>query len=63
MVALATNKEGKFIAYPTEATANGMLVNKTAFDKAGIDVDEVSKTWTWSEWETIVKRLSQPILP
>jgi len=57
MVAFATNKEGKFIAYPTEATANGMLVNKTAFDKAGIDVDEVSKTWTWSEWETIVKKV------
>ncbi len=57
MVAFATNKDGKFVAYPTEATANGMLVNKTAFDRAGIDVDEVSKTWTWSEWETIIKKV------
>jgi len=57
MVAFATNKDGKFIAYPTEATANGMLVNKTAFDKAGINVDEVSKTWTWAEWETIIAKV------
>ena len=57
MVAFASNKDGKFVAYPTEATANGMLVNKTAFDKAGIDVDEVSKTWTWGEWETIIKKV------
>lgn len=57
MVAFASNKDGKFVAYPTEATANGMLVNKTAFDNAGIDVDEVSKTWTWGEWETIIKKV------
>ncbi|NLK06574.1 MAG: extracellular solute-binding protein, partial [Spirochaetales bacterium] len=57
MVAFATNKDGKFIAYPTEATANGMLVIKTAFDKAGINVDEVSKTWTWAEWETIIAKV------
>lgn len=57
MVAFASNKDGQFIAYPTEATANGMLINKTAYDKAGIDVDELSKTWTWSEWETIVQKV------
>ncbi|MDT4763341.1 sugar ABC transporter substrate-binding protein [Sphaerochaeta sp. PS] len=57
MVAFASNKDGKFVAYPTEATANGMLVNKTAFNNAGIDVDEVSKTWTWGEWETIIKKV------
>ncbi|MCK9348613.1 MAG: extracellular solute-binding protein, partial [Sphaerochaeta sp.] len=57
MVAFASNPKGEFIAYPTEATANGMLVNKSAFDKAGIDVDEVSKDWTWSEWESVVKEV------
>ena len=57
MVAFALNKDNKLVAYPTEATANGMIVNKTAFDKAGIDLDAVSKTWTWTEWETIVKKV------
>ncbi|MBG0767437.1 MAG: sugar ABC transporter substrate-binding protein [Spirochaetaceae bacterium] len=57
MVAFASNTKGEFVAYPTEATANGMLINKSAFDKAGINVDEVSKDWTWSEWESIVKQV------
>ena len=57
MVAFALNKDGNLVAYPTEATANGMLVNKTAFDNAGIDVDAVSKTWDWAEWETIAKKV------
>lgn len=54
MVAFGTNAKGEFVAYPTEATANGMLVNKTAFDRAGIDVVEVSKSWTWDDWEKII---------
>ncbi|MFA6775905.1 MAG: sugar ABC transporter substrate-binding protein [Sphaerochaetaceae bacterium] len=57
MLAYAYNKEGKLAALPTEATANGMLVNKTAFKNAGIDVDEVSKTWTWDDWEKIIKKV------
>lgn len=57
MVAFATNNQGQFVAYPTETTANGMLVNKTAFDKAGIDVDKVSQTWTWDDWEVLIKKV------
>ncbi|GHV94645.1 sugar ABC transporter substrate-binding protein [Spirochaetia bacterium] len=56
-LAFAINKQKQVIAFPTEATANGMLVNKTAFRNAGIDVDEVSKTWTWASWEEIVKKV------
>lgn len=57
MLAYAYNRDGKLAALPTEATANGMLVNKTAFKNAGIDVDEVSKTWTWSDWEVLMKKV------
>ena len=53
----AVNSRGQMVAFPTEATANGMLVNKTAFRKAGIDVDAVSKTWTWPVWEETVKKV------
>jgi alpha-1,4-digalacturonate transport system substrate-binding protein len=57
MLAYAYNKQNKLVALPTEATANGMLVNKTAFKNAGIDVDAVSKTWTWDEWAEMMKKV------
>ncbi|MCI6675114.1 MAG: sugar ABC transporter substrate-binding protein [Sphaerochaetaceae bacterium] len=57
MLAYAYNREGKVVALPTEATANGMLVNKTAFKNAGIDIDAVSKSWTWADWEKVVKQV------
>ena len=56
-VAFALDKEGKLKAYPTEATANGMIVNKTAFDSAGIDVKTLSKTWTWDQWENAARKV------
>jgi len=56
-LAFAMNKQGKLVAFPTEATANGMLVNKTAFKNAGIDVDAVSRTWTWADWEKTVAKV------
>jgi alpha-1,4-digalacturonate transport system substrate-binding protein len=56
-VAFALDDAGKLRAYPTEATANGMIVNKTAFAKAGIDVATVSKTWTWDQWEESVRKV------
>lgn len=57
MMAYAYNPAGQVVALPTEATANGMLVNKTAFKNAGIDVDEASKTWTWADWEQIIEKV------
>ncbi|MDO5022224.1 MAG: sugar ABC transporter substrate-binding protein [Eubacteriales bacterium] len=57
MLAYAKNTEGKLVAYPTEATANGMLINKTAFDKAGVDLTEISKTWDWQEWAELIKKV------
>lgn len=56
-LAFTMNRQNQMIAFPTEATANGMLVNKTAFKNAGIDVDEVSKTWTWSSWEETIRKV------
>ncbi|MCY1151737.1 MAG: sugar ABC transporter substrate-binding protein [Sphaerochaetaceae bacterium] len=55
---IAFAKDGdNLLAYPTEATANGMLVNLTAWENAGIDVKELSKTWTWEQWEDAVKEV------
>ncbi|HCS37098.1 MAG TPA: sugar ABC transporter substrate-binding protein [Sphaerochaeta sp.] len=56
-VAFAKDDKGILRAYPTEATANGMIVNKTAFDNAGIDVAKLSETWTWDQWEEAARKV------
>lgn len=56
-IAYAINAQDKIVAIPNELTVNGMIVNKTAFDNAGIDVKEIAKTWTWTDWEGIVKKV------
>lgn len=56
-IAFAEDKDGNLLAYPTEATANGMLVNLTAWENAGIDVRELSKDWTWADWEVAVRKV------
>lgn len=57
MLAFTLNDSGQMLAYPTEATANGMLVNLTAWENAGIDVRTLSQNWTWDEWEEAVKQV------
>ncbi len=56
-LALATDAKGQLLAMPTEATANGMIVNKTYFKNAGIDVDALSQTWTWDQWVDAMKKV------
>lgn len=56
-LALARNEAGRLVAMPTEATANGMIVNKTAFAKAGIDVEKLSQTWNWDQWVDAMKKV------
>lgn len=51
MLEFAYNRKGELIAFPSEATGNGMLVNKTAFKNAGLDVDAISQDWTWDQWQ------------
>lgn len=50
--------DGKILAAPIDVTANGLLYNKTAFEKAGVEVpaspDEI---WTWDEWVEVMKKV------
>lgn len=42
---------GKVCAVPSDVTANGMIYNKTAFDKAGVSVpSSPDDVWTWDEF-------------
>ncbi len=44
--------DGKMLGAPMEVTANGVIYNKTAFDKAGVKVPQnPDEIWTWDEFE------------
>ncbi len=44
-------QNGKVCALPTDVTANGLIVNLTAFKKAGIEVPTSPENiWTWDEF-------------
>ena len=44
-------QDGKICALPTDVTANGLIYNKTAFDKAGVAVPtSPDDIWTWEEF-------------
>lgn len=51
---------GKICAVPTDVTANGLIYNKTAFDKAGVSVptgpDDI---WTWDEFVEALKTVME----
>ena len=49
-IAFATHPDGSTLALPTEATANGMIVNVDLYKNAGIDIRALSKTWDWDDW-------------
>lgn len=50
--------DNKLVAAPMDVTANGLIYNKTLFDKAGVKVptspDEV---WTWDEYIAALKQV------
>lgn len=56
-LAFASNADGDLVALPTEATANGMIVNVDLFANAGIDIKELAKTWTWDDWHAAMEQV------
>ncbi|RTE06269.1 ABC transporter substrate-binding protein [Paenibacillus whitsoniae] len=50
--------DNKIIAAPMDVTANGMIYNKTLFDKAGVKVPtSKDNIWTWDEFSTALKQV------
>ncbi|MDG5806364.1 extracellular solute-binding protein [Streptomyces ossamyceticus] len=48
---LAKDKSGKVLSIPSDVTASGMFINKSLFEKAGVDYPtSPEKTWTWTEF-------------
>ena len=57
---LRTDFDGKFLAAPMDVTANGIIYNKTAFEKAGVAVPQSEdEIWTWEEYEEALKKVME----
>lgn len=51
-------KDDKVMAAPMDVTANGLIVNKTLFKKAGVEIPTTAdKAWTWDQIPEISKQL------
>jgi alpha-1,4-digalacturonate transport system substrate-binding protein len=48
----------KVLAAPLDLTATGMMLNKSAFDKAGVKIPAEEKGWTWPEFLAAIKQVS-----
>ena len=52
--------DGKVIAAPMDVGANGLIYNKTAFEKAGVSVPQSEdEIWTWDEWKDEMKTVME----
>ncbi|WP_010277292.1 ABC transporter substrate-binding protein [Paenibacillus senegalensis] len=52
--------DDKVIAAPMDVTANGLIYNKTLFDKAGVSVPTSSDdVWTWEEFSAALKQVQE----
>lgn len=52
--------DGKVLAAPMDVTANGLIYNKTAFEKAGVSVPQsATEVWTWEEWKEAMKTVME----
>lgn len=50
--------DGKLAAAPMDVTANGLIYNKTLFDKAGVKVPtSPEEVWTWDEYIAALKQV------
>lgn len=48
---MAKDSSGKVLSIPSDVTASGMFINKSLFEKAGVEYPtSPDKTWTWDEF-------------
>lgn len=53
-------RDGRVIAIPMDVTANGLIYNKTLFDKAGVKVPQSeNEIWTWDEFAEKIKEVKE----
>jgi alpha-1,4-digalacturonate transport system substrate-binding protein len=48
---LIIQQDGKVLGIPSDVTAAGLFLNKSLFDKAGVEIPaDPSQTWTWTDF-------------
>lgn len=53
-------QDDKIIAAPMDVTANGIIYNKTLFDKAGVEVPQSpEEVWTWEEFAIALEEVKE----
>jgi alpha-1,4-digalacturonate transport system substrate-binding protein len=53
-------KDDKIIATPMDVTANGLIYNKTLFEKAGVEVPQSpDDVWTWDEFADAIQEVKE----
>ncbi len=53
-------KNGAIISVPSDVTANGLIVNKTMFDKAGVELPSgPDDIWTWDEFRDALRKVKE----
>jgi len=49
-VAAALKRDGEILGAPLDVTANGIIINKSLFDKAGVSIPSKETAWTWDQF-------------
>lgn len=49
-VAAAMYRGDRMLGAPLDVTANGIILNKSLFDKAGVAIPSSNKPWTWDQF-------------
>jgi ABC-type sugar transport system, periplasmic component len=50
--------DDRILGAPMDVTANGLIYNKTAFEKAGVEVPQSEdEVWTWEEWKEAMEKV------
>ena len=55
----AMTRDGKIVGAPLDVTANGIILNKTLFEKAGVAIPPKDKPWTWDQFLRDVGQVKQ----
>jgi len=57
-VARGMERGGKIIGAPLDVTANGIILNKSYFQKAGVSIPNEQTGWTWTEFEKAIREVT-----
>jgi alpha-1,4-digalacturonate transport system substrate-binding protein len=55
----AMTRDSQIVGAPLDVTANGIILNKTLFEKAGVAIPSKNKPWTWDQFLVAAGQVKQ----